>query len=458
MSTYRLESRVLAVALSCIAFTSLVFVVPPMHFAYPVVGAAVSLAAFASVSALSIAVLFYLRAQRAPNVCDTLIAFLFGITALLEGVLPLVAELDRSTASIAFWSRVTGRTIVAVGLCVAAWYPERASVRRFSARTMLAAVVAGFGIIVGTTIARSSTLPSIADSTEPDVLTGDLMVRGFRLFGAALLVLAALGFIRRARQGQDFFGLLAVAAVLLSAARLQDFLYPALRDDLLTTADILRFAAYGVLVFAALHEIAQLWRSRAADARARERRRLAAELHDGLAQELAYLSTLAAMAARNPANSDHLEKARAAAERALLETRYAIAEYTRVGPVALDLVLAELAEDVETRFGCNVALDVEELVVDATTAHELSRVAREALVNAARHAQPGQILVSLRTRPGVVTLSVTDDGGGIVTDAVPEGRFGLGTMRDRAERLGGRCSIGAAPPNGTRVAIEIPLR
>jgi signal transduction histidine kinase len=245
---------------------------------------------------------------------------------------------------------------------------------------------------------------------------------------------------------------------LLGAARFQDFLYPALRDDLLTTGDLFRLVAQVVLVFAALHELQELWRTRAADARGRERQRLAAELHDGLAQELAYLTTLAGMAASNPTNGDHLEKARAAAERALMETRYAIADYARVGPVELDLVLAELAEDVEARYGCDIALDLEELVVDDRTAHELSRVAREALVNAARHGGPGQILVSLRTRPGVVRLSVTDDGGGIVAAGVPTGRFGMTSMRARAEGLGGRCSIASEPTNGTRVAIEIPLR
>jgi signal transduction histidine kinase len=455
----RVLVRVAIAVGACVFSTALVLTVPPVHFAYPFFGAAFSLSAFASVSAVSISVLCFYRYRRHADAADVLIAFLFGVTAVLEAVLPIVAQVGGpSSITVAFWGRLTARALVAVGLCVAAWLPAGLRAPRVTTRAMVIAVLVGSATVVATTAARLSALPVV---TEGDgartALVSGLAVRGIRVAGAAMLLLAAFGFVRRAAR-DDFAGWLAVGAVLLAGARFQDFLYPALRADLVTTADLLRLAGQTVLVIAAIVELAEFWARRASEARAAERKRLAAELHDGLAQELAYLSTLAAMAAADPMNTEHLDRARSAAERALAETRLAIGEYTRAGPVALGPIIEEVGRTVGSRYHCAVVCDADNVVVDARTAHELSRAAREALTNAARHASAERIYCRLERVGGIVRLTVTDDGAGMSSTTIAGGHFGLQIMRNRAERLGGRCSIQSGPRRGTSVAIEVPSR
>jgi signal transduction histidine kinase len=280
-----------------------------------------------------------------------------------------------------------------------------------------------------------------------------------RFVGALLLFAAAAGFVRRARQrGDEMLGWLAVGAVLLGTARFHDFLYPSLHTDWLATSDLLRISGQLVLVTAAIGELAAYWHRRAADARDRERRRLAAELHDGLAQELAYLRTHTALAVSEPANSTHLTAISESAKRALEQTRLAIAEWTRGGAASLDALLADLARDVELRYGRYVRLELEPVAVETRVAHELTRVANEAMLNAVRHSGNGTITVRLSTRGGIVRLRVSDDGAGIdARDARVEG-FGLIAMRERTERLGGHCRIESAPRRGTVVAVEVPRR
>jgi signal transduction histidine kinase len=63
--------------------------------------------------------------------------------------------------------------------------------------------------------------------------------------------------------------------------------------------------------------------------------------------------------------------------------------------------------------------------------------------------------VSLRRRPDALELVIRDDGGGI-GDERGVG-VGLGSMRDRAEELGGTCTVGPAPGGGTQVVALLPL-
>jgi signal transduction histidine kinase len=82
------------------------------------------------------------------------------------------------------------------------------------------------------------------------------------------------------------------------------------------------------------------------------------------------------------------------------------------------------------------------------------RIALEALTNAARHAHAHHCSVQL-SADGQLRVEVTDDGVGIV----PGGGSGIGltTMQERATELGGRCTISAARPSGTRVVALLPL-
>ncbi len=189
-----------------------------------------------------------------------------------------------------------------------------------------------------------------------------------------------------------------------------------------------------------------------------ERRRIARDLHDGLAQELAFAATQA----RALANcSEHPTRARliaAATERALDESRRAIGALTRPLDEPLEVAVAQAAEDVCGRFGSSLVLDVQPGVSAAPDTREaLLRIIREAVSNAIRHGEAQCVTVRL-TGPGPMRLAVEDDESGFDTRDLRHlsGRFGLTTMRERAEALGGTLTLVSRPDQGTRVEVELP--
>lgn len=84
----------------------------------------------------------------------------------------------------------------------------------------------------------------------------------------------------------------------------------------------------------------------------------------------------------------------------------------------------------------------------------LYRVAQEALTNAARHAEAGQVEVSLHHTDEAVVLSVADDGRG--TGAAPEGA-GMRGMRERALLIGATLDVISQPQAGTTLRLTVPL-
>jgi signal transduction histidine kinase len=83
------------------------------------------------------------------------------------------------------------------------------------------------------------------------------------------------------------------------------------------------------------------------------------------------------------------------------------------------------------------------------------RIAIEAVTNAVRHGRPGSVRCRIGCCGDRLAVEVSDDGGGIPRDIV-EG-VGLGSMRERAEELGGSCCISALPAGGTLVRAELPI-
>lgn len=198
---------------------------------------------------------------------------------------------------------------------------------------------------------------------------------------------------------------------------------------------------------------------RTIEAQEAERRRLAAEIHDGVAQRLVSLSyRLDAARAANPEEpeqvGEELEAAMALLREALGEVRGAI-EGLRPGvldDLGLDAGIDSLARSlvgVEAR----ADLDAVELPEHLETA--LYRIAQEAIQNVARHAKATTASVSLRSADGFVVLSVVDDGVGMEGDP-PAGHYGIVGMKERAELVGGSFEIFSRPGEGTRVLVKVP--
>lgn len=203
-----------------------------------------------------------------------------------------------------------------------------------------------------------------------------------------------------------------------------------------------------------------------------ERRRLARELHDTVAQGLAGIVTQlqAAEGAREqdaPAEQwqRHLANAAVLARDSLTQARRAVHALRPIEleRAALPQALAELAEQWRQRNDTAAALTV---TGDARPLHPevevtLLRIAQESLANAGKHARASRVGLTLSYMPGLVTLDVRDDGVGFDPAAEPASRatgggYGFTVMRQRAERLGGRLDLETEPAAGTTVSVTLP--
>lgn len=193
-------------------------------------------------------------------------------------------------------------------------------------------------------------------------------------------------------------------------------------------------------------------------ATADERRRIARELHDGLAHELAFIAskTRASVSPGTPvANIGELASA---AGRALDEARRAIAVLSSNQPEPLHHGITQTAEDLAARFGMEVVLDLDDSVnVPGVVRENVLRIVREAMTNSACHGNSKHIVVRLGTYDQRTWLSIEDDGSGFDPKAVdPASGFGLLSMQERAASFGGAFHLHSSPSLGTCIEVEIP--
>jgi signal transduction histidine kinase len=237
------------------------------------------------------------------------------------------------------------------------------------------------------------------------------------------------------------------------------FVCPSLFTDVVWSGDLFMVAFYLVLLAAALREIRAHHLELADAAVLRERRRIARDLHDGLAQDLAFIASRVRVLERDPAATVRLDQLTSAAERALDDSRAAIAALTRPLDEPLDAALARNATEVAERLGSHADLDLQAGVdVTAATRESLVRVVRESVANAVRHGRASRVAVSL-TRTDHLRLAIADNGCGFEParrPAQPDAGFGLLSMSERAEALGGRLGVHSAPGCGTTIEVVLP--
>jgi signal transduction histidine kinase len=199
-----------------------------------------------------------------------------------------------------------------------------------------------------------------------------------------------------------------------------------------------------------------------------EREWLAREMHDSLAQVLGYLHLKSQAAlgklGRNdlPHLEDELREMTELAKEGYADVREAIfgLRETVTPSAALEDVLREYVLKFSRRTGVNTALEVkgEDTVQLSPEAQaQVIRVVQEALTNVRKHARATKAGVSLDQSDGL-TITIEDNGNGFEPGRLLDGadKFGLWTMRERAERVGGLVEIDSAPGCGTRVRVTIP--
>jgi signal transduction histidine kinase len=199
-----------------------------------------------------------------------------------------------------------------------------------------------------------------------------------------------------------------------------------------------------------------------------ERRRIAADLHDGVVQDLTSASLAVAWATRplrageiDATTISTLEAAAETMRQSLGTLRTLLMDFYPADLEARGLAaaLGDLAALAETR-GVIADLDVSpDLHVSGPAAGLLFRVAQEALRNAVAHAQASRVSVSAGADGERYWLEVSDDGRGFDTErAAPQGHIGLRVIHDLLTDAGGRLSVHSAPGEGCVVRAELPGR
>jgi signal transduction histidine kinase len=281
-----------------------------------------------------------------------------------------------------------------------------------------------------------------------------------QLAAAVLFGLAAGQFSQRSDMHRDrFVGWLGISSALLAIGSINYALSPSLELARLHTGDLFRAAAVAAVAMGALQEIQSYWAGLAQLARSQERRALARDLHDGLAQELAYLVSQTQTPDARKAPAVWRKELQSAAERALAESRRSIRALTSDAPEPFETNLLTVATEAIQRAPGHIELVTDTRLANAAFSPDdqesVLRIVREALTNSVRHSHATQITISVSGH-SPRTLLVQDNGIGFdPAEAVTAQRgFGLVSMRERAESIGASFAIQSAPGAGTTLEIQ----
>jgi signal transduction histidine kinase len=442
--------------------TDLVAFVPSLHFAYRSVPLHAMLEMTATLASLLATFLLWGRLRERRGADDLLLFVGLGVLA--------VSTLLFSTLPAAFWTMphpfmtwmgVAGSAIGALLLAGAAFVrPARLRDHERAAGNAVVAVVIFLTIAASIVGALVDKLPAGIDpatnSTGSLFVTNHPAILATQMLIAVLFGLAAVGFTRRAERDRDELLLwIGAAAAVATFSRVNYFLYPSLFSGWVYTGDVFRLGFYLLLLVGTAREI---WMYQQAHAHSRvleERRRIARDLHDGLAQELAFIATRSRELVRERDDSDIIQIA-SAAERGLDESRRAIAALTLRVDEPFDVALVQTVEEIGDRLGTRVEVEAEPAVkMGADRQQQLLRIVREAVTNAARHGQADIVRVEFSNGNGL-RLRIRDDGVGFDPDVGRTGGFGLRVMRERARSIGGELTIASRPHMGTEVEVVVP--
>ena len=453
----------LLAALLSAAVTAVAVLLPRVPFVIEPSSQRLALETAATLIAFLAAFLFfgrYRRTRRLDQLTTATVLLVLALANLLIVAIVVSGPDDRTG-----WDFVIGAHLAAAILvAAAAFMPIARPAHPLRAGLVLAAgslvVLVGADAVIH---ALAGTLPGAVQ--QPAYGDADSHVERhvgistIQLLAAVAFLVAAFGLARRSRHtGDELLAWLAVAALFAASAQANYLLVPPWRLDWLHTGDIFRLLIYAVLLLAALREIGSYWHGLAENAVLEERRRIARELHDGLAQELAYIDRRARLLTGGPRDPVLVRQIIGATERAVDASRRTIAVLSRPLDEPLDRVLAQAAEEVAARSGLPLSLALaHDVEVSREMREVLVKVACEAITNTARHAHAAGVRLELiDSRP--MRMRIVDDGVGFDPGVAlrPGEGFGLAFMHERAREVGARLAVQSVPGRGTTVEIELP--
>ena len=460
------RSVILTAVLSA-CFTLAVSVASVINFAYRSPALHVAVETAAALISLLAAQLIFSRFWRSLELRDLALAtslcvFAFGNFAF--SAIPAIA--GEAGTPFATWAPVGSRLFAAALMAFAAFAPARSlrhpkqDVRRWlgASAVVLAVVAAGAGLGAG--VLPEAIPPGLSpESSARPRIVGNPVVLGVQLVVMLLFAAAAISFTRRAQRSHDPLILwVAIGATLAAFARLNYFLFPSQYSEWFYTGDVLRLAFFLALLVGGLAEIRVTQKAVAAAAVLEERRRLARDLHDGMAQDMAFIVQHGRRMAERDGAPPGLHLLVQAAQSALDDSRHAFAALMRPVDESLTEAFERTATEAAGREDAEVEFDASSHVeLPDETREALLRVVREAVTNAVRHGKARHIKVAL-SENGPLTLTVRDDGCGFDLDSAAQrpGHLGLTSMRQRVEKVGGRFQVRSVLGEGSEVEVILP--
>lgn len=439
-----------------LVFTWVTWRTRSIDVAYGSEGMHVALDAIVGTVAVVTGGLAWTRYVRTGLLSDLALAAAFGVMAgenIFALVLPTLLDHELLRPS-PLWVAAALEVLAALLLLVASLGGKR-HLRRWHGLVFVGGVGAVVAVVIGSLLAHASQLslpvdPALSPVGFPRrVFVGSAAALWLQAAEAMLLLAAGIVSTLRARTGEDaLLGWLAPALLVAAVASANYALFPSLYSYWVYDGDIARLVFCLVVAGGIAAELRASVRRTVMLAVLEERRRLARDLHDGVAQELAFI---AAELDEIPHLHPSVPWIRSAVERGLYESRRAIAALTMPLDRPLAEVLQASMEEIADRSGASLRLSVDtSLVVGPPMQEALLRIVREAVTNAVRHGRATALEVALRHGPEGVTLEIVDNGTGFDPEHVAGG-FGLTSMRERVEVTGGRFGIESGAGAGARV-------
>ena len=198
----------------------------------------------------------------------------------------------------------------------------------------------------------------------------------------------------------------------------------------------------------------------------KERQEMLSEVHDAIAQTLAYVRM------RLPLLSDAmLEHDDVRSLKYFSDVKTAVGEVhdnlrevmtyfrTRMNPLGLIHAVHGIADRFRERTGIALEIQGPTQSIDLTDAQEIQvfHIIQEALANISKHSRARNAVVTIEREPTEVRVVIEDDGQGIAGAPVQSGHFGLEIMQSRAQRLGGSLTVSNSAQGGVSIALVIPV-
>lgn len=200
-----------------------------------------------------------------------------------------------------------------------------------------------------------------------------------------------------------------------------------------------------------------------------ERRRIARELHDGVAQSLGYLNLKTRLLSDSVSSQDAVKALREindiqnVVQGTYEDIREAIDQLSaEIRTLPIITAIQNYIQEFSSNNGIQVHFEYYKPFPKLSPIAELQllRIAQESLTNVRRHADASSIDVSIDKTGETIEMIVKDNGKGFLLDEIedsPPGYHGLNIVKERAEALGGELQISTSPGEGTAVLVSVPL-